>query len=119
MSLDRALQEANETLSALLDADPPESMQPLVDRAHSVLSDLIIEVEEWRADGPEPDDEDADYALRAEIRHGDVPAELRFSGQFLICDGEPVAVLVDGRPRHIRFRFEKLVERVGALLAGR
>ena len=118
MSLDRALHEANETLRALLDADAPEALQPLVDRAHSVISDLITEVEEWRADHSEPDEEEAEYALRAAIRYGDVPAELRRSGDYVICDGVHVGRLLDGSPSFVRFRFERLIDRLGNLLEG-
>ena len=118
MSLERALQEANETLGALLTADVPEQAQPLIARAESALEDLIAEVEDYMDEAALPDASEAEDALRDAIRAGDVPRELRLSGDRLICDGSHVARLLDGGHGFVRRRFESLIERVGHLLQG-
>ena len=118
MSLERALQDANETLGALLTAEVPEQARPLIARAQSALTDLIVEAEDYRDAVALPDASEAEDALRDAIRAGDVPAELRLSGDRLICDGSHVARLLDGGHGFVRRRFESLIERVGHLLQG-
>ncbi len=120
MSLDRAVQEANETLRALLDEDVPEAAQALLERAHSTISALLTEVEEYREHGSDPWEHERDDALRAAISDGDMPSELRLRGRHLICDGAEVGVIYRRRcPAFVRIRFERLIERLGGLLEGR